>query len=75
MRANFQTGDKWRHIPGYNELLRQEGNERFLLTSVILSTMTIAVWQKGFSSCLYILVLLQKISDLHSKRYVFYGLA
>lgn len=61
----FQTGDKWRHILGFNEIFKRPENLNYLMMAVIISLVCLfLLLRRGKFRYLLILVFIQKYADV-----------
>ena len=65
----FQTGDKWRHLAGFNDLLKQEENFHWLVLSFTIALIGLMILHREKLSLLcYSLVFIQKLADVFAER-------
>ena len=65
----FQTGDKWRHLAGFNDVLKQEENFHWLVLSFTIALIGLMILHREKLSLLcYSLVFIQKLADVFAER-------
>jgi hypothetical protein len=65
----IKTGDKWRHIAGFNDVLKREENFHWLITSFTIGIIGLMILQKEILSFLcYVFVYIQKLADVHALK-------
>ena len=65
----FQTGDKWRHLAGFNDVLKQEENFHWLVLSFTIALIGLMILHREKLSLLcYSFVFIQKLADVFAER-------